>query len=496
MSVVLRYFQEAGANAIRNSFRAGRRAPLAVGPTGMGKTTLFSYIAQQAAAKGNHVMIVAHRQELLEQISETLDRFHVKHGLISPKYTPNPMELVQVASVQALASRMKKRRYRCDLLIIDEAHHVLTTNTWGRVYEGLGQPLTLGVTASPVRSDGRGLGVEAGGVFDDLINIISVGELIDEGYLSPFKVYAPPTNIDLSGVKKRYGDYEKAELAARMDKPTVTGDAVEHFRRICPDAPAVVFGVSIDHCHHIARQFQEAGFSFHVVDGSMDDSTRKRLIRGLGKTHQGIVSCDLVGEGLDVPGIAAAILLRPTCSTGLHIQQVGRALRPVYADGYDLSTAEGRRAAIAASNKPFAIILDHVGNTLVHGLPDVEREWSLEGERKKTRKKKDQEPELAVKQCEQCYAVHMPAPVCPNCGYRYPAQVRQVEQVDGELKEITPEMAAALRRQRRREEAMCESLEDFQKLAEQRGYKPSWARIRWELRQKKRRPAAVEELAW
>ena len=496
MPITLRDYQERACDAIRLAFRSGKKAPLAVAPTGAGKTVIFSYISQQASARSNYVTIVAHRFELLAQISSALGRFGVEHGLICPGVTPNPLARVQVASVQALASRMKKRTFKTDLLVVDEAHHFLLSNSWGRVYAGLGEPPTIGVTASPVRGDGKGLGVDAGGIFDELIDVISVQDLLDQAYLVQPVVYAPAERLDLSGLRSRAGDYEREALAERIDKPMITGDAVAHYQRLCAGTPAVAFGVSIDHCQHIAAQFQAAGYRFEVVDGSMDDNVRKRLIAGLGKEITGLVSCDLIGEGVDIPAIGCAILLRPTQSLGLHIQQMGRALRPIYADGFDVSTLEGRRAALAAAGKTRAVILDHVGNTLVHGLAETPREWSLGGvKKKKGARKKDEQPELPVRQCEKCYAVFVPAPICPHCRHVQPTLSREVEQVEGELEEITPEMAAAINKQKRMEVGRARSLEELQRIGEERGYSPSWAEHVWRAKERAAQARAESQAA-
>lgn len=472
----LRPHQDQGAAEIRAAFREFKRV-LFVGPTAFGKTNLFSYIAKMAQSKGNRVVIIAHRQELIHQISETLSKWGVEHGIINPHFTPSYHKSVQVASVQTLMTRLGKiqERYRFFSLVIqDECHHLVATNTFGKVYEALGSPRLLGVTATPERADGKGLGESAGGVFQTLLEVIGVRELIDDGFLSNYRVYAPPSMIDLSGVKTKMGDFDKHELAKEVDRPKVVGDAVEHYAKICPGVPAIVFGVSIDHCHHIASAFQAAGFNFQVIDGTMGAETRKNLISGLGNGIHGLVSADLISEGTDIPGVTAAIFLRPTKSLGLYIQQAGRALRTVFADGYDLSTREGRLAAIAAGPKPVAYIIDHVGNTLRHGLVDAPREWSLEGRVKKKGKKKDaDEPRIDFVQCPQCFRVSEPTPVCGGCGHVFPVKQggRNLEQVDGELQEITPEMRAAMeakdRLRQRSAQAAAKSVED---MMEQLGY--------------------------
>lgn len=444
-------------------------------------TVLLSAIAAAANKKGTRIIILAHRKELLKQISAALTAFGVEHGMISPHFTPDYRKSVQVASVQTMAARFKKLlpQYRnFDLAIMDETHHLLSENSFGHVYGLLGSPRLLGVTATPQRGDGKGLGISAGGLFETMVEVTTVRELINDGYLSDFTVFAPPTEIDMDGLKSRMGDWERKELASRMDKPSITGDAVKHYREKCPGVPAVAFCVSIEHCNHVAAQFRAAGYNFQVIDGKMPDGERDAMIKGLGDgTIQGLCSADLISEGTDIPSITCAIFLRPTKSLGLYIQQAGRALRAVYAKGFDLSTREGRLAAIAAGPKPKAIFLDHVGSTFEHGMIDEEREWSLEGIKKKKRKKNDDdEPRVNIAQCPKCRAAFAPAPKCPVCLYVIPAQSRKIEQVEGNLKEVSREMVAAVKRARRMEVGQAKTMEDLERIAAERGYKPGWAK--------------------
>jgi superfamily II DNA or RNA helicase len=356
--------------------------------------------------------------------------------------------------------------YFANGILVHNCHHA-TASTWRKILEAWPTALVLGVTATPIRGDGTGLGQSAGGLFDDLIVGPQVPELIAKGFLVKPIVYAPAERLDLTGVRIVRGDYDNKELAARVDKPKITGDAVDHYRRLCPGAPAVVFCVSIAHAEHVANEFRAAGYRAYAVDGSMDDDERKRVLSGLGNgSVQVVCSCDLISEGTDIPAIACAILLRPTQSMGLYIQQVGRALR----------TLDGKSSAF---------ILDHVGNVLTHGMPDELREWSLDGDTKRRKKKKDAEPTMRVKQCEQCFAVHAPSPKCPHCGFVYVTDSRKLDQKAGELKQITPEQAAMLRRQQRKEVAKARSVEELEKIAAARGYKPGWVKYVMANREKK-----------
>jgi len=463
MTIQLRDYQARAVHELRHAFREGARSPLFTLATGGGKTFVFSYIAQQAAQRGGHVLILVHRQELLMQASRSLDVLDVAHGLIAPGHS-STLDNVQVASVQTLVRRLKKITWEPSLIIVDEAHHAVA-GSWRKILDAFPTALVLGVTATPCRLDGQGLGRDAGGVFDDLILGPSIPELVAAGHLCDSKVYAPPMVANLDGVKQRAGDFAKGEVAERMDKPTITGNAVGHYQRLAPGKPAIAFCASVAHAEHVAEEFRASGFRSASLDGSLPDGERKQRIDDLasGKIHV-LTSCEIVSEGFDLPVVTAAILLRPTASEGLYLQQVGRALRPF-------------------PGKEYAIILDHVGNVLTHGLPDDEREWTLEGRPKRRGTSESGPP---VRQCEACYTCHRPAPECPACGYRYKIDDRQPEEVAGELKEITKAEKIALRRVRVSEESGCTTLEDLQKLGEARGYKPGWAAHRFEARQRKR----------
>lgn len=467
--ISLRPYQTAAVTDVRNAYLSKHHAPLLVLPTGGGKTIIFSHIAATTAQRGKKVIILVHRVELLRQTYEKLQWAGVHTGLVNPNYTPDITAHVQVASVQTLARRLPfLKAFNPDLIVIDEAHHA-TAGTWRTCIEAVPTARVLGVTATPVRGDGKGLGIHSGGIFDRLVSGPSVKELIALGFLVQPVVYAPTERLDLSGIRVKMGDYDKHELEVRVDKPKITGDAVAHYSKLCPGSPAVVFCISIAHAEHVAAEFRAAGYRAASVDGSMEDATRKKLLAGLGNGQvQVICSCDLISEGTDIPAVGCAILLRPTQSLGLYLQQVGRALRP----------CEG---------KDRAIILDHVGNCLTHGMPEDDREWSLEGIQKKKRGSK--EATIPVKQCPTCYAMHHPAPKCPACGHQYAAEVRQVEQVEGELQQITPEAAMRITKEKKREQGSAQTLEDLLRIEAQRGYKRGWAQHVWRSRQSRRTAA-------
>jgi len=450
----LRPYQDRLANDIRSAFSSGAHRPLAVSPTGSGKTVLFSYITSQVLKRGSRVMIVAHRREILDQISATLKRVSVPHGFIQAG-KPMSKQPAMVASIQTLGRRLDQVAPP-DLVIIDEAHHAVS-KTYIEVFARWPEAKFIGVTATPERLDGKGLG----SMFDRMVMGPSVQWLIDNGFLARPVYYAPRETPDLSHVHKVAGDFDRAEAEELIDTPKITGDAVTHYRRFCGGQRAVAFCISVAHAQHVAEQFCAAGVPAASIDGSLDPKVRAQRVADLtaGKILV-LTSCELISEGFDLPAVNAAILLRPTHSLSMHLQQLGRALRPF-------------------PGKTHATILDHVGNCLRHGLAEQERAWDLEGREKRAKRSTPVE----TKQCSKCFAIFT-GTVCPQCGQQREVTAREVEQVDGELQRLSIEDIAA-KREARREEGKCRTLEDFKALARQRGYKPGWAYFRWQARQRK-----------
>lgn len=456
--MILRHYQQRGVSDIRQSYIDGYRSPLYVLATGGGKTVVFAHIAATSAVKGKRVLILVHRIELIRQTAAKLRESGVRVGLINPMFSPDPSADVQVASVQTMVKRLHLFKH-FDLIITDEAHHIVANN-YRTVLAAYPDAFQLGVTATPIRGDGKGLGIQEGGVFDKMIIGPTVQELISEGHLVRPVIYAPRERLDFSDVRVKMGDYDKAEIERRVDKPRITGDAVRHYRDLCSGAPSVWFCISVQHAQHVADEFKQAGYRAAAVDGKMDDFTRSKILGGLATGEMEVVtSCDLISEGTDIPAIACAGLLRPTQSLGLYLQQVGRALRP-------------------SKGKDRAIILDHVGNVLVHGLPEETRPWSLEGEYKAKRSKKDKdEPPIRVHQCENCFAVYeADKMICPECGHVRILKSREIEKAEGELVELSDWDKLNIQRQKRQEVGTAKTLEELEKIAAARGYKPGWAK--------------------
>jgi superfamily II DNA or RNA helicase len=450
----LRPYQNQLANDIRGAFGSGANRPLAVSPTGSGKTVLFSYITSQVLKRGSRVIIVAHRREILDQISATLKRVGVPHGFIQAGKSASTQPAM-VASIQTLARRLDTIPAP-DLVIIDEAHHSVS-KSYVQMFAAWPTAKFIGVTATPERLDGKGLGV----MFDRMVMGPSVQWLIDNGFLAQPVYYAPREVVDLSQVHTIAGDFDRSETEEIVDTPRITGDAVTHYIRFCNRQRAVAFCISVAHAQHVADTFNSCGIPSASIDGTLDPEVRKQRVEDLtaGKILV-LTSCELISEGFDLPAVNAAILLRPTQSLSMHLQQVGRALRPY-------------------PGKANAIILDHVGNCLRHGLAEQERDWDLSGREKRLKKSSLVE----TKQCSKCFAIFA-GTVCPQCGSQREIATREIEEVDGELQRLSIEDISK-KREERREEGKCKTLDDFRALAKQRGYKLGWAFFRWQARQRK-----------
>lgn len=452
--ISLRDYQSACVNDLRQAYANGSQSPLFVLPTGGGKTIVLTYMATQAAKKGKRVLLLGHRRELIGQMSAALKRWDCPHGVISPDAKINNAP-VQVGMVQTIANRIaldKQGRYKFDLVIIDEAHHATKNSTWGRVLAHNAGANLLGVSATPCRLDGKGLGKHADGFFDSMVIGPTMSELIEMGNLVRPVVYAPSQSIDLSGVKKSRGDFALGALAGAVDRAPITGNAINEYQKFADRRSAIAFTVTVEHAEHVVEQFKAACYQAAVLTGSTPDKDRARMIRDLGNGSLHVLaSCNVVSEGTDIPAVFAAILLRPTESYSLAMQQIGRALRP----------SEG---------KDRAIILDHADNVRRHGLPTEDVEWTLEGLRKKKGKRKA----APTKICMGCRMyLALSARVCPECGLEVKGGAARgpLEERPGELVEMTPEMIAERRKQRAGELKAARTRPELVALGKERNYK-------------------------
>lgn len=478
MSYQLHEDQQEFVQKLRDTLRGGHKSVLGVASPAFGKTVVAAYITEQArAVDGNaSVWFLVHRKNLLRQTSKSFWSGKIEHGLITSGKVRSNLP-IQVGTIGTVYSRLAVLRPP-KILFIDEAHlskgnMFQTVIKWARDHGSI----VIGLTGTPIRLDGKSLG----DLYQSIIEAKSTKWLIEQGRLSDYIAYTTPVNPDLSSVKTLAGDYNTGQLAEAMDKPTIVGDAVAHWKKYAAGKRTVVYCCNVAHSKHTAEAFNDAGIPAAHVDASTTEAELKQICEALAdRKILVLVNAELVIEGFDLSAqvgrdvtLECCILLRPTQSLARYLQMVFRALR--------------------RKDSP-AVILDHAGCMLKHGLPCEKREWSLQAEPKAKRKKKDDEPDVNIQQCKACYAVFMPGPdKCPQCGSPVERKVRQIKEADGELEQID---IAAVRKAARQEQGRAQTLKDLVALGMRRGMAKAsqWAAITSAARQgRKPTPADFNE---
>ena len=414
MTFALRDYQARMIAETRDHMRAGRKAILCQAATGAGKTALAAFMLGTASAKNNRCGFLVHRRELVSQSAKMFERVGIPYSVMSPGFQPPrghsfyyPDARIQIASVQTVGRRLD-RIPDYDFITWDEAHHC-SAGTWKKIRARFPKAYHVGLTATPWRLDGAGLGE----YFEVMVQGPPIRDLIRLSHLSAYELYAPP-GVSIQGLHLRAGDYAQEELRQAVDKPTVTGDIVKHYWRHARGKRALGFAVNVEHSKHVVAEFNKYGIPAAHVDAETNSDIRDAIFADLeAGTLLVVMNVDLASEGFDCPAVEAVILARPTQSLGMYLQQVGRALRP-------------------SPGKDKAIILDHAGNSLEHGLPDDERDWTLEGRGGMSRARLN--GSLSLRTCMACFRVQRSGPPkCLYCGAVFEVQGRQVEFAEGEL---------------------------------------------------------------
>ena len=448
MSVILRPYQQEIEAGIFDAWREPNvRNVIAVAPTGSGKTRIMSSVMKRVDAP---TISIAHRQELVSQISLALAQNDIYHNIIAPdgvikfcitrhieecgKNFHHPRAPHAVSGVQTLVRRGDQLRQwlpQVQAWNIDESHHVTPDNQWGKAVAMFPNAYGLGFTASPLRADRKPLGRAIGGIFDRMVLGPSMRDLIRAGYLSEYRLIAPTLSIDRAKipVSEATGELNQTELRKAAHKSQIVGDIVENYLRFAPGMRGIAFVVDIEQAKETAERFNAAGVRTMAVSSKTPDNIRQDAIRRFNRGDLDVlVNVDLFGEGFDVPAVEVVMMGRPTESFGLYLQQFGRALRLF--DG-----------------KKFGIIIDHVGNYIRHGLPDAKRDWSLEQDLRGSPRGVRDPDVLPLRRCSSCFAAYEAITItCPYCGHvEEPASRSGPEFVDGDLTELSPEYLAQLR---------------------------------------------------
>ena len=405
----LRNYQEELISRIEASWKKGNRRILLQLATGAGKTIVFSYLVKKFLEENIRTLVVAHKKELITQAYEKLTQISGwEAGYIKAGFKENRDCLIQVASIQTLARRKKPD---AGLLVIDEAHHS-PSKTYLDLFSEYDDAQILGVTATPLRNDGQGFQ----NLYDDLIVGPNNDWLIESGYLSKFKLFGTPIKISPKERANQKKDYTGRQLSKALESSDyVNSNVLDEWFEKAPGKQTVVFCVSVKHSKEVCQLFQERGINAAHLDGTTSDAERDEIINNFKRKEiQVLTNCGIVSEGFDVPGLECVQCVRPTRSTSLWLQMIGRVLRP-------------------APDKEYAVIIDHTENFANLGLPDLPRLWSL--------KPLSLDPEtLFSRECIECHHVFRPLPhelsvpfavleteegtinrmaiTCPNCGMR------------------------------------------------------------------------------
>jgi DNA repair protein RadD len=435
--------------------KSGKRRPIIVAPTGSGKTIVAADIIRSAVARHRNVLVLAHRREIISQTSDKLHRLGIPHGIIQAGFSPRPLERVQVASISTLWTRAFRSeamaRPPVDLLVIDECHHC-PANTYRKIIDNYPDAVLIGLTATPCRGDGRGLG----GIFDTIVESPQVSPLIDMGYLVKTRVYAP-LDPDLRGVQTRIGDYVESQLADRMDRPKLVGDIATHWHKYGERRKTVAFAVNVQHSIHIRDEFIKSGVRAEHIDGTTPKPERDAILARLASGETELVTnCMVLTEGWDLPAVACCILARPTKKMGLYRQMIGRILRP--ADG-----------------KADAVVLDHSGAVFRHGFVEDHVEWTLDPERRAespTHNARVCESGSRLLECTQCGTLRVAGLACGHCGFLPKRPPRDVDFSDGELGRVDRDRRVHADLLDPATRNMWHRMLAY--IAEERGYKPGW----------------------
>ena len=452
----LREYQEKTIKSTRDEIRAGNKRVIIHAPTGSGKTIIAAAIVSSALEKGKKVLFLVHLRELAYQAIERFKEFGIgdEVGIIMAGEEHDLGKPVQVASVQTYSRRLnldtiEYNPWFCsaDLVIYDECHSSIARTRKGILNIYKKDSIILGLTATPCRADGRGLGE----VYQGIVSCSGIDELTELGHLVPVIYYGCKEMPDLKNIPLVAGDYNRKVLGERVDKPKLLGDIFENWSRIAPGRQTVIFATNVKHSRHIKELFESRGVSIEHVDAhTPEDERRDILNRFRDNELQVVTNVGVYSEGADFPWVGCVVLAKPSKSYARYVQMAGRGLRP-YPD------------------KENCIVIDHAGLVFNHGFLDDDVEWTLEGKEKAWEKKVVREKEEKILDCELCGFLFSGSSRCPQCGTELKNYNKRISTTDDELVELKNKKPKATMEEKRRFYGMLEYTRRT------KGYNPGWS---------------------
>lgn len=455
----LRIPQKRALYEVRKAVAEGHRRILLVAPTGFGKSVVFSKVIASANHKGNPTVFFVHKRELVKQASKHLRNEGVHHGIIMAGEPVNQLASNQVCSKDTLHARIKNGKLEAPpakVVVVDEAHHTGSAS-YNFILDHYPDAIMIGVTATPTRKSGRGLGDQ----WDKIIVVTTVEELQEMGFLCRTR-YMVPNIPDLSGVASANGDYVEEQLQKVMDKKSLVGNIVQHWLRYSGRRQTVVFASGVGHSKHLMEHFRMAGVAAAHVDAKTPQEERDQIHDDF-ESGKITVLCNfgIYTEGVDMPDVGCVVLARPTKSIVFHLQSIGRGMRPK-ADGSD------------------CLIIDHAGNVLRLGVAEMEHEWSLDTEVSVIQRDADKaasddgekEHKAAEFICGTCGSIFESAPRCPHCGAPLEMTGKKLETAKGELTLYKPKNKKVEKQYTMLEKQRFYSMLIFH--AQKKGYQDGW----------------------
>lgn len=449
MEINLRPYQLALKNKAREAFKNNKRVIL-LAPCGSGKTVIASSIMQDAIKKGNKVWFIVHRSELMKQANDTLERYGI------------PKKNIEVYMVQSLAHKLDKIKEEPNLIIVDECQHS-SSSTYRKIINQYPNAYILGLSATPTRLTGKPLG----DIYETIISEVTAKQLIEMKYLADYSYYAPELNIDFNNIKIKAGDYDTEDVNRAMSKAKIYGDIIKTYKKLANNKKTILYCASIEYSKKMEKLFSENGYKIKHFDGTTPEKERQQIVEDFRNNKiQMLTNVDLIGEGFDVPDCECVLLLRPTQSLNLFIQSSTRCLRK--------------------NGDKKAIIIDYVNNIQKHGLPTMDRQWSLDKKIKEYDNEND-DGTLRIRVCKECFSTFEGGNVCPYCGAEYELTAIEIENIkEVQLKKVEEERelkrqqylsSVADRVQYYESVEECTTWAELTEFAKMKGYKPGFAYV-------------------